>query len=1681
MKAVPVLLAIVLIAPISPSWALPLAPPHSGTMMLEGPGMEVQGSPPFNARPLSAGDIPALMARWGVAQPGRNYNVIIDGHGTGDVPPSREGYLAMVGNAMLYEPSASGPLTSLPPSVDWSASPFFPPVGNQGSQGSCAAWNIGYYVNGYLQRKDNNWTNGTNNSQLLSPSWIYNKNNYGVDGGTNREYNVALVASIGDATLAAMPYNQADFRSWGNETAWRTAPPNRLESAFDITDPWNTNLAKYWLAQGDVLSISFDADILNSGMGSDMVVSSREYVHTGSNHAVTIVGYDDFKKADNDSGAFKIANSWGKGWGSLGGYFWMTYDALAEIPDRDILRLHDRTDYEPSVLAVVNQSVNGSIDSSIELGTNSGKYPSFRPFWKGHQSISGALPGFPQFLALDLTEMAEDLGLAGFWLKFGAGRNVNANLSRFGIEWYPDGYGQGHSVVLLNSSQTPAVAPFTISVDVMDDVFTGILSPPKGSWQRGSLPINGTAAARINRTVFLEDFESWSPADNWNVKDVNKTGRDYNGWAVSRNRASDGERSLWSAGSDDMRILLEDFEQAWPPSGWALSSEGPNSYPFARSKGVYRGSGTYDYIAVAQSSRGAGTDITERLYMTLPANVSCHQNLSLEFYLDYDFNSTDEYAEVQYSTQGAYPSFSQLRRYSADIWGYQRIDLSFLDGNDSVYIGFVYHGTDDRYMAVDDVVIAGNKTVYDPDMNAYFEKSFGNISALDGATFQFHHWIDSEKDADILQAYYRTGPSGPMLFVANYSGRGQAWNASSLDIPANATVAGLIFKSSPNSSFEGAYVDAMCLTGYISLDDVSVRVDNGSWSSAGSSPNWSLVWDSTAYPDGEHNITVRASYGGACAYSRTTVNIDNTPPVISDLGNGPLTTGDLGRFYINASDPRDVGSVELRHSVNGIPQPARAVVRTENESWLLDIDVPQNATVLSYRFLVEDGIGNAVETAARDVDVVDNDPPSLGNDTTPRTATTGDPLAFRLAPSDNIAVFTTNLEYWYGDGAHSNITSPGSPFERSVTVLDTLEALHYLFTVVDTSGNRVSGFNRTVSITDNDLPAVTDLSAGTATTGDPFEFDCDAVDNLGVASVSVEYRFGNGTPEEADMVLDGTYSARITVPDTLEPLNYTITAIDSSGNVLATAPMEVTVRDNDAPLLKNDSSPEKASTGENYTFSVVPSDNIGVSSVEVMYRFGENGSRAFMPDLRSLSIPVPTGSLEPLVYTLRITDTSGNTFTSDERAIEVLDAIIPAFGADGSERAPTTGEAFNFLINASDNIGLAMVCVTCSFGGKAPTIIQMGGNGPYRCTITVPANAAGIMQYNFIACDAAGNQNRTEGVIIEVRDNDAPVIQYAGLDAGYDRSRNLLFCVSATDNMAVRSVTAFLWSEAGNEQPLALASRQAGWTGNRVVATNGTYYFRFIVEDTAGNAAETSVMAVTVGAPDTESPDITPPSVVITYPANRAQLPAGTTQIEARWSASDNGSGLAGCDIQIDSGPAISAGMDMHHLLAGLSNGTHILKVRAADKAGNAGTAQAVFAIGSQFSDNTPPQVNITKPKNNQVRNDRKLTTAWTGSDAESGLLGYFIKLDDGPWIFVGLETSRLMNLTSSGRHSFTVRAMDQQGNLGEATASFKVEPKTTQGANMLFNAGILALMAIIAIVACAVFLWRRKQTPKTD
>ena len=104
---------------------------------------------------ITTSELGKLKSQVGVYQEGQNYNQIVNGHGTGLKPPTADEWKDISNSASVID-KISYPDT--PSNVDNSKSPYFPPIGNQGSQGSCTTWAVGYYTKTFQEAKEHGWT-----------------------------------------------------------------------------------------------------------------------------------------------------------------------------------------------------------------------------------------------------------------------------------------------------------------------------------------------------------------------------------------------------------------------------------------------------------------------------------------------------------------------------------------------------------------------------------------------------------------------------------------------------------------------------------------------------------------------------------------------------------------------------------------------------------------------------------------------------------------------------------------------------------------------------------------------------------------------------------------------------------------------------------------------------------------------------------------------------------------------------------------------------------------------------------------------------------------------------------------------------------------------------------------------------------------------------------------------------------------------------------------------------------------------------------------------------------------------------------------------------------------------------------------------------------------------------------
>jgi hypothetical protein len=291
-------------------------------------------------------------------------------------------------------------------SVDLSSE--MPPVGNQGSQGSCTAWAIGYYQKTHYEWLEHRW-DVSQTSHQYSPAFIYNQINGGADQGSGSNSAYALIADQGCGTMADCPYNQNDYTSWPSESAYARAIPYRGSTSrwFSMTDSVGIDKVRQRLDSGYTTVIGIDVysnfDYIQNYHYTYCVAD--KYGDNRGGHVVTIVGYNDTMTTHDGPGAFKLVNSWGTGWGQSG-YWWMSYVAATDsgLTAQVGLYQDDRIAYAPTMLGRVRltHAARDKISIRLGVGTPSSQLwtKSFRTW---HSSVTDR--AFPSNnIVFDMTE-----------------------------------------------------------------------------------------------------------------------------------------------------------------------------------------------------------------------------------------------------------------------------------------------------------------------------------------------------------------------------------------------------------------------------------------------------------------------------------------------------------------------------------------------------------------------------------------------------------------------------------------------------------------------------------------------------------------------------------------------------------------------------------------------------------------------------------------------------------------------------------------------------------------------------------------------------------------------------------------------------------------------------------------------------------------------------------------------------------------------------------------------------------------------------------------------------------------------------------------------------------------------------------------------------------------------------
>jgi hypothetical protein len=258
--------------------------------------------------------------------------------------------------------------------VDHSASPHFPPIGDQGLIGSCQSWATAYGVS-YNRAKQNSWNiRGGSLDKICSPGFLYF---LGVPFSSVRHHGCAP-ASLYPYNADA-PYLAPSLRAFKEALSFRQDIPFGMAT---LVENWSAiNGLRGHLANGKVAYAFMQIDSVFNNLwrsgGSEAVVTQNSNSLGG--HAALIVGYDDRKSywvnGVRKYGAFLFANSWGRAGAqnTLGesGFFWFGYEALASAQlGLSYLPFEGPLLPPPSLMATakVNAHSTGLFDRSLGAG-----------------------------------------------------------------------------------------------------------------------------------------------------------------------------------------------------------------------------------------------------------------------------------------------------------------------------------------------------------------------------------------------------------------------------------------------------------------------------------------------------------------------------------------------------------------------------------------------------------------------------------------------------------------------------------------------------------------------------------------------------------------------------------------------------------------------------------------------------------------------------------------------------------------------------------------------------------------------------------------------------------------------------------------------------------------------------------------------------------------------------------------------------------------------------------------------------------------------------------------------------------------------------------------------------------------------------------------------------------------
>ncbi len=309
---------------------------------------------------------------------------------------------SLYANSPVAAPLMRGDYRDVPPS--YSLKEFSPTPGYQGLHGTCAGWCTAYSARTVLEAIKNRWNRFSIDSNVFSPSFVYNqiRTSKGCNNGTSLVDALDVLKKYGCQKMSDFSY---DCEREVTESDKQKASNYKIIEYREIVNN-KTNNKTLFVKK----SISNDHPVVIAMNCPRSFNYAKELWAPDSNdykpgfmdgHGITVIGYDDSKF----NGAFELINSWGTSWGK-NGFTWVKYSDFDKFC-RYAFEVLDKNIFSPNY-----PDLSGSIkfiesDGNIISTTFNGKYfITDKPYSSGtlfELRISNNEPAYVYALGSDTT------------------------------------------------------------------------------------------------------------------------------------------------------------------------------------------------------------------------------------------------------------------------------------------------------------------------------------------------------------------------------------------------------------------------------------------------------------------------------------------------------------------------------------------------------------------------------------------------------------------------------------------------------------------------------------------------------------------------------------------------------------------------------------------------------------------------------------------------------------------------------------------------------------------------------------------------------------------------------------------------------------------------------------------------------------------------------------------------------------------------------------------------------------------------------------------------------------------------------------------------------------------------------------------------------------------------------